>query len=750
MSQARYLAKLASVLSAEGVIPTSKGGTGNTTGAGNSPTISAITYPGNDTAVNTAGGDTVTLTGANFNTGVSVIVNGVPASVVTRVSSSEITFTTSAQAAGSYIIYVVNTDGSTGLAVPGLQYSGVPSWTTAAGSLATVYETAAISNSLSASSDSAVTYSVESGTLPTGVTLFAGSGLVSGTAPVVESSTTYNFTVTASDGENQDTARNFSYTVNPDVVTWSSPSSGATLSGTVGTAYTQSLSATSAAGRAITYTANALPAGLSISGSSIIGTPTANSSISTLLTATAATTQKTATRTFNWNIAAITYTITPASSSVNEGSALTFNVGGTGITNGTYYWSINNSTTAASDFISAQLGSFTITNNVGSFTLYTNPDATTEGAQTFTVSLRTGSVSGPVVATSSTVTINDTSLTPTYTLTPAASSVNEGSSLTFNAGGTGITNGTYYWSINNSTTAAGDFSGSVTSGSFTITNNAGSFTITATADSTTEGAQTFTVSLRTGSVSGTVVATSSTVTINDTSLAIPTPFLLYTAPSTQTGSTTWTAPTTNNTIPTSTTGPYGDTASQLNIDGPYTATRLNAPNNTTWTMDQDWYVDIWVKNMTTSTTNQMVLFTAWDAANPTSHMIMVYDATANGTYLQNSFFRTADPGGLYGFIPSTFAKPELNTWTHYAIQYYHSEKQLGLFRAGSHIITQAVNAGGWSGKAVGWVTPLNWYAGFNMGGNWAFDNFRIGYGRRFTAGASYSTTQSVLYGNTPA
>ena len=408
MSQARYLSKLASVLSAEGVIPTSKGGTGNTTGAGNSPTISAITYPGNDTAVNTAGGDTVTLTGANFNTGVSVIVNGVPASVVTRVSSSEITFTTSAQAAGSYIIYVVNTDGSTGLAVPGLQYSGVPSWTTAAGSLATVYETAAISNSLSASSDSAVTYSVESGTLPTGVTLFAGSGLVSGTAPVVESSTTYNFTVTASDGENQDTARNFSYTVNPDVVTWSSPSSGATLSGTVGTAYTQSLSATSAAGQAITYTADALPAGLNISGSSITGTPTAASSISTLLTATAATTQKTATRTFNWNIITLTYTITPAASSVNEGSALTFNVGGTNIINGTYYWSINNTTTAAGDF-SASTGSFTITNNAGSFTVTAVADATTEGAQTFTVSLRTGSVSGTIVATSSTVTINDTS-----------------------------------------------------------------------------------------------------------------------------------------------------------------------------------------------------------------------------------------------------------------------------------------------------------------------------------------------------
>jgi|Laugresbdmm110sd_1035091.scaffolds.fasta_scaffold04204_2 hypothetical protein len=41
MSQARYLAKLASVLSAEGVIPTSKGGTGNTTGAGGGTTVYA-------------------------------------------------------------------------------------------------------------------------------------------------------------------------------------------------------------------------------------------------------------------------------------------------------------------------------------------------------------------------------------------------------------------------------------------------------------------------------------------------------------------------------------------------------------------------------------------------------------------------------------------------------------------------------------------------------------------------------------
>jgi|APGre2960657373_1045057.scaffolds.fasta_scaffold00083_17 hypothetical protein len=207
------------------------------------------------------------------------------------------------------------------------------------------------------------------------------------------------------------------------------------------------------------------------------------------------------------------YTLTPVASSVNEGSSLTFNAGGARIPNGTYYWSVNNTTTAAGDF-SASSGSFTITSNSGSFTITPTADATTEGAQTFTVSLRTGSTSGTIVATSSTVTINDTSLSPTYTLTPASSSVNEGSSLTFNAGGTNIVNGTYYYTVN---TNAGDFGTS--SGSFTITSNSGSFTVTPTADATTEGSETFTVSLRTGSTSGTVVATSSTVTINDTSRA---------------------------------------------------------------------------------------------------------------------------------------------------------------------------------------------------------------------------------------
>jgi hypothetical protein len=72
---------------------------------------------------------------------------------------------------------------------------------------------------------------------------------------------------------------------------------------------------------------------------------------------------------------------------------------------------------------------------------------------------------------------------------------------------------------------AGDFGTS--SGSFTITSNTGSFSVTPTADVTTEGAETFTVSVRSGSTSGTILATSGSVTINDTSLTPATTSMSY-------------------------------------------------------------------------------------------------------------------------------------------------------------------------------------------------------------------------------
>ncbi len=138
MSIAQRLVNFSDGLSADGVLSAAKGGTGTTTGAGSStPTISAIGYSGDDTATNPAGGATITLTGTNFAAGAKVLINTTPVGVVTVVSATQITFTAPQLAAGSYILYVVNSDGSTAIAVPGIQYSGTPAWSTAAGSLGT-------------------------------------------------------------------------------------------------------------------------------------------------------------------------------------------------------------------------------------------------------------------------------------------------------------------------------------------------------------------------------------------------------------------------------------------------------------------------------------------------------------------------------------------------------------------------------------------------------------------------------------
>ena len=211
----------------------------------------------------------------------------------------------------------------------------------------------------------------------------------------------------------------------------------------------------------------------------------------------------------------IDYAFGTIPTSINEDSSGTFNVDTTNISNGTIlYWTINHVTTTSADF-SATSGSFTINSNTGSFNITTIADSATEGGETFTVSIRTGSTSGTVVAISSSVTINDTSVGVSYTFGSIPSSINEGASGTFNVDTTNISNGTIlYWTINHVTTTSADFS--ATSGSFTINSNTGSFNITTIADSLTEGSETFTVSIK--KVDNTIVATSNSVTVNDTSI----------------------------------------------------------------------------------------------------------------------------------------------------------------------------------------------------------------------------------------
>jgi hypothetical protein len=265
--------------------------------------VSSIAYLNDDTAANTIGGDLITVTGAGFTPNTTVYVDRTQAGVVTYVSNTQITFSSPAKTAGSYILYLYNADGGSAAYIPGINYSGVPAWSTASGSIGTTYEFTSFTGNvttLSASSDSTVYYLLSSGSLPTGASLNANTGVITGNTGVVSSQTTYNFVIEAKDQENQGTLRNFSITINPDTVTWASPADGTLYNITVGGSVTQGLSATSAATRGITYTANTLPAGLSISGSNITGTPNTVANTTSLITATSATTNRTATRTLLW------------------------------------------------------------------------------------------------------------------------------------------------------------------------------------------------------------------------------------------------------------------------------------------------------------------------------------------------------------------------------------------------------------------------------------------------------------------
>jgi hypothetical protein len=187
------------------------------------PRVASLTYPGTTTAVIPAGGQSVTINGSGFsnvNANPTVIIGTTAASVVTYNNSTSITFTAPALSAGIYALYVINPDGGTAIYGKGLSYSGTPSWTTAAGSLGYGSSATSVSFTVAATSDSVIAYSVTSGSLPTGLSLNTSSGVISGTMPSFSSATTFNFTLTATDAENQTTARAFSIdgTVTPNTV----------------------------------------------------------------------------------------------------------------------------------------------------------------------------------------------------------------------------------------------------------------------------------------------------------------------------------------------------------------------------------------------------------------------------------------------------------------------------------------------------------------------------------------------------
>jgi hypothetical protein len=161
-----------------------------------------------DTAVALEGGYII-LNGAGFVAGANVIIGSVAAAAVTVVNSTTIRAQVNAAAAGTYVIYVVNPDGSVGILVNGLTYSATPTWITGS-TLPEQMTNVAVNIQLNATG--ANVYALSAGnSLPSGLNLSSG-GLLSGTVTVAQQ-TVYAFSVDAIDTELQDSPRTFSLTI---------------------------------------------------------------------------------------------------------------------------------------------------------------------------------------------------------------------------------------------------------------------------------------------------------------------------------------------------------------------------------------------------------------------------------------------------------------------------------------------------------------------------------------------------------
>jgi hypothetical protein len=202
------------------------------------------------------------------------------------------------------------------------------------------------------------------------------------------------------------------------------------------------------------------------------------------------------------------FSVATDKSSVDEGSAIKFDINCFNVKDGTtVYYSITGC--SASDFTDENLiGSCVITGGAGSFTKTLASDVTTEGIEHFKVGLKT-SVNGRVIVYANTVSIADTSLTPApvYTVSATPDSTNESGTVVFNWSVTNSVGAALTWEITG--VSVGDFTdGLGLSGS--LSGVSGTVTKVLSQDQLTEELETITFSFK---AAGIVVARcNSTVT----------------------------------------------------------------------------------------------------------------------------------------------------------------------------------------------------------------------------------------------
>ena len=186
---------------------------------GSGPTISSFVLDGTSIqAIEPSTAQQINITGTNFQSGIRVqAINKSTGAIqrayaVTRNSTTSVYATFNIGTNGTYELQVVNPNGANAIAGDNLEVSTGVTWSTSA-SLGSHDGNTAYSATLSASSDSAITYSETTSVLSgAGLTLNSSTGALSGT-PNPGSTTTYTFTIRATDAEGQTADREFTLNV---------------------------------------------------------------------------------------------------------------------------------------------------------------------------------------------------------------------------------------------------------------------------------------------------------------------------------------------------------------------------------------------------------------------------------------------------------------------------------------------------------------------------------------------------------
>lgn len=159
----------------------------------------------------------VTITGTNFkDSSTPPFVDAINSSTGAIVTADSVSFTNSTTIVatftisvdGTYFLRVENNDGlATRSSSALLTVSDAPTWTTPAGNLGTVANGGTINFTVAATN--ATSFAVQSGSLPGGASLNTTTGAITGTETGSTATTTYTFTIRATDAESQTADRQF-------------------------------------------------------------------------------------------------------------------------------------------------------------------------------------------------------------------------------------------------------------------------------------------------------------------------------------------------------------------------------------------------------------------------------------------------------------------------------------------------------------------------------------------------------------